>query len=119
MKTTWQNSDGLFALFLLIIQDSVVYAASLGILILFARVLVLTAKRYVSLSEEATVRSWFAYSAFLLVGHAAISVSLYSQAPSLFAAMVWSMVVMAGLTVGLGLGAGILATVVAICYKLL
>jgi len=29
------------------------------------------------------------------------------------------MVVMAGLTVGLGLGAGILATVVAICYKLL
>jgi len=119
MKTTWQSSDGLFALFLLIIQDSVVYAASLGILILFARALVIIAKRYLNLSEEATVRSWFAYSAFLLVGHAAISVSMYSQAPSLFAAMVWSMVVMAGLTVGLILGAGILATVVAICYKLL
>lgn len=119
MKTTWQSSDGLLALFLLIIQDSVIYAASLGILILFARTLVTLARRYFSLSEEATVRSWLAYSAFLLVGHAAISLSLYSQAPSLFAAMVWSMVVMAGLTIGLILGAGILATVVAICYKLL
>ena len=78
------------------------------------------AKRFFSLSEESALTIWLTYSTALLVGHALITFAVYhGGSPSIYSAMIWSMVALAGLSVGAVVGAGILAFVMLICYKLI
>ena len=120
MTVIWHQSDGLLTLFFLVIQNTIVYALSLSVLVLFARGLVVVAKRFFSLTEESAITIWLTYSATLLVGHGLVTFAVYrGGSPSIYSAVIWSMVALTGLSFGVAIGAGILAFVVLICYKLI
>jgi len=119
MSTTWHASDGLFALFTQVVLGSVIYTLSLAILAVIARLLIFVPQKLLKLGNEKVNHVWLIYGGFLFVLHTSISLVLCMKNPeSMFLAILWSMVILAGLTLGFTLGAALLAGVVTLCYKM-
>lgn len=119
MAPTWHMADGASSLFAAIVENSVLYAISLGLLIIFARLLVLIPRKYFGTSSEATFKAWVLCSIWLALGHSFAIYSFYDKQLPLLQVLGWAMITTAGLTVGLGLAGGVITMAIVICYKYL
>ena len=119
MAPIWNKDDGLPSLLVSIIETSVLYAISLGSLIIIARLLVFLPRKYLSITTEATFKAWIACSAWLAISHLLAIYSLYDPANPLVSMLIWSMIAVCGLTLGIALAGGVVTLAVIICYKYL
>lgn len=119
MAPRWNRDDTAFSLLGNIISISVMYALSVGILIIISRLLVILARKHAAITNEATFKGWIACSLTLAVGHLTAIVTLYDSQSPLSLVLLWSLIATLGLTIGLGLAGGVIAIAVVICYKYL
>lgn len=119
MAPTWNKNDGAFSLLGNIIFVSLMYAVSVGVLIIISRLLVIMARKHAAVTSEATFKGWIACSLTLAVGHLTAIITLYDSQSPLGLVLLWSLIATLGFAIGLGLAGGVLAMAVMICYKYL
>ncbi|GAM84081.1 hypothetical protein ANO11243_020730 [Dothideomycetidae sp. 11243] len=119
MAPVWDKQDGIHRLLWSMIVTLVLYAFSVGILIILARLLVLGSRRFLAITNEATFKAWIVCSVWLAVGHLFAIYTFYDSHTALISIYFWSVMATCGLTIGLALAGGIVAGSVLVCYRYL
>ena len=120
MPPIWSAADGPHVLFLEMVEICVVYALSLGFLVVIARLGVqFTRKHYPLANESHYSRAWALSSAALAAGQFYVIYSFYDDKTPFITVLFYSVCATLGLAIGLVFTASVLAIAVFLCRKYL